>query len=138
MIIPFKFRYYDTVFNCFCYSDEFEFENDSEQIIAFFTKVKMFSVEVDIGFTLDGIDIYTNDIVERPHGRHGVVKFTKGVFGLIWEEDYFESNDPDYKKGMMYGSWGQEHNLRKLDDGIEIKVVGNTYQNMDLIKKIKE
>jgi uncharacterized phage protein (TIGR01671 family) len=74
-----------------------------------------------------GVDIYTGDIVKTPVG-YSSVEFSHGVFGL--NHDF---KNPENK--TMLGSWGQEHNLRTLDDGYykEIEVVGNIYQDSELL-----
>lgn len=71
----------------------------------------------------NGKEIYEGDIVQTPCG-HSLVEFSHGVFGL--NHDFM---NPERK--TMLGSWGQEHNLRSLDDGYykNISVIGNIYQN---------
>jgi|LakMenE18May11ns_1017448.scaffolds.fasta_scaffold9190856_1 uncharacterized phage protein (TIGR01671 family) len=70
----------------------------------------------------NGKEIYEGDIVQTPFG-HSSVEFSHGVFGL--NHDFLNP-----EKKTMLGSWGQEHNLRTLDDGYykEIVVVGNIYE----------
>lgn len=72
-------------------------------------------------------EIYEGDIVQTPFG-HSSVEFSHGVFGL--NHDFLNP-----EKKTMLGTWGQEHNLRTLDDGYykEIVVVGNIYENPELI-----
>lgn len=71
----------------------------------------------------NGKEIYEGDIVQTPCG-HSLVEFSHGVFGL--NHDFMNP-----EKQTMLGSWGQEHNLRSLDDGYykNISVIGNIYQN---------
>ncbi len=56
----------------------------------------------------------------------GVVKFSHGVFGAEWLRNV--------KSQSMVGSFGQKHNLRRLDDDLVMSliVVGNIYDNPDL------
>jgi uncharacterized phage protein (TIGR01671 family) len=69
----------------------------------------------------NGTEIFEGDIVQTPCG-HSAVEFSHGVFGL--NHDFMH---PERK--TMLGAWGQEHNLRSLDDGYnrEIVVTGNVY-----------
>lgn len=70
----------------------------------------------------NGVEIYEGDIVRTPCG-HSSVEFSHGVFGL-------NHNFLNPEKQTMLGSWGQEHNLRTLDDGYynNIEVTGNIHQ----------
>lgn len=63
----------------------------------------------------------------------GVIEFSHGMWGINYDYKH-----PDRK--TMLGSWGQEHNLRRLDDGFnrECKKIGNIYENPDLIPKEEE
>lgn len=77
----------------------------------------------------EGKDIYEGDIVQTPCG-HSSVEFSHGVFGL--NHDFVNP-----EKQTMLGSWGQEHNLRTLDDGYnrEVTVVKNIHDNPELLNK---
>jgi uncharacterized phage protein (TIGR01671 family) len=84
----------------------------------------------------NGREIYEGDILAYSEYDHrGVVQFALGTFGLNW--DYNKSIDPLYRDGRLFGSWGQLHNLRRLDDGDildEAIVVGNIHENPELLK----
>ena len=71
-------------------------------------------------------DILCNDEYQTWEWR-GVVKFSHGVFGAEWLSNV--------KSQSMVGSWGQKHNLRKLDDDIVERqiVIGNIYENPELL-----
>jgi len=79
----------------------------------------------------NGREIWEGDIV--CHYEHltwewrGVIKFSHGVFG-----SEFLSN---IKNQSMVGSWGQKHNLRRLDDDILDRyiVIGNIHENPELL-----
>lgn len=94
-------------------------------------KIMIFSTLTD----KDNSPIWESDIIQRPNGR-GVVQFCNGIFGINW--DY--PNPPDWIEGSLYGAWGQSHNLRRIDDGFNryIKVIGNIYENPELLKKEEE
>lgn len=81
----------------------------------------------------NGIEIYEGDIIcnfeyTKSLDFRGIVKFSHGVFGAEWLVN-IESKS-------MVGSWGQNHNLRRLDDDIIERqiVIGNIYENPELIK----
>lgn len=59
----------------------------------------------------------------------GVIKFSHGVFGAEWLANV--------KSQSMFGSWGQKHNLRRLDDDIldRIIIIGNIYENPELLNQ---
>lgn len=71
-------------------------------------------------------DIYEGDIVSSGVDI-GVVEFDCGVFGINW--DYFSTK----KHRSMVGTFGQRHNLRRMDDDIidHITVIGNIYDHND-------
>ena len=79
----------------------------------------------------NGIEIYEGDILCNDEYQtwewRGVVKFSHGVFGAEWLSNV--------KSQSMVGSWGQKHNLRKLDDDIVERqiVIGNIYENPELL-----
>ena len=93
---------------------------------------KRFSVMQYIGLKdKNGNEIYEGDILCNDEYQtwewRGVVKFSHGVFGAEWL-----SNE---KSQSMVGSWGQKHNLRKLDDDIVERqiIIGNIYENPELL-----
>ena len=79
----------------------------------------------------NGKEIYEGDILCNEEYDawewRGVVKFSHGVFGAEWLSNV--------ESQSMVGSWGQKHNLRKLDDDILERqvVVGNIYENPELL-----
>lgn len=79
----------------------------------------------------NGKEIYEGDIIcideYNAWDWRGVVKFSHGVFGAEWLAN-IESQS-------MVGSWGQKHNLRKLDDDILDRhvIIGNIYENPELL-----
>lgn len=79
----------------------------------------------------NGNEIYEGDILCNDEYHtwewRGVVKFSHGVFGAEWLTNI--------KSQSMVGSWGQKHNLRKLDDDILERqvIVGNIYENPELL-----
>lgn len=79
----------------------------------------------------NGVEIYEGDILCNDEYQtwewRGVVKFSHGVFGAEWLSNV--------KSQSMVGSWGQKHNLRKLDDDIIERqiVIGNIYENPELL-----
>ena len=81
----------------------------------------------------NGKEIYEGDILCNDDYNtwewRGVVKFSHGVFGAEWLVNV--------KSQSMVGSWGQKHNLRKLDDDILERqvIVGNIYENPELLSE---
>jgi uncharacterized phage protein (TIGR01671 family) len=79
----------------------------------------------------NGKEIYEGDILCNEEYNtwqwRGVVKFSHGVFGAEWLKNV--------ESQSMVGSWGQKHNLRKLDDDILERqvVVGNIHENPELL-----
>ena len=79
----------------------------------------------------NGKEIYEGDIMCNDEYQtwewRGVVKFSHGVFGAEWLSNV--------KSQSMVGSWGQKHNLRKLDDDIVERqiIIGNIYENPELL-----
>lgn len=93
---------------------------------------KRFAVMQYIGLKdKNGNEIYEGDILCNDEYQswefRGVVKFSHGVFGVEWLSNV--------KSQSMVGSWGQKHNLRKLDDDIIESqiVIGNIYENQELL-----
>lgn len=93
---------------------------------------KRFAVMQYIGLKdKNGNEIYEGDILCNDEYQtwewRGVVKFSHGVFGAEWLLNV--------KSQSMIGSWGQKHNLRKLDDDIVERqiVIGNIYENPELL-----
>ena len=82
----------------------------------------------------NGKEIYEGDILCNDEYHtwewRGVVKFSHGVFGAEWLVNI--------KSQSMVGSWGQKHNLRKLDDDILERqvIVGNIYENPELLSEL--
>lgn len=80
---------------------------------------------------MNGKEIYEGDIVCNEKYNtwewRGVIKFSHGVFGAEWLSNV--------KSQSMVGSWGQKHNLRKLDDEIVERqiVIGNVHENPELL-----
>ena len=81
----------------------------------------------------NGVKIFEGDIICNDDYNtwewRGVVKFSHGVFGAEWLTNI--------KSQSMVGSWGQKHNLRKLDDDILERqiIIGNIHDNPELIGK---
>lgn len=81
----------------------------------------------------NGVEIYEGDILcnykYQTWEWRGVVKFSHGIFGAEWLSNV--------KNQSMVGSWGQKHNLRKLDDEIIERqiVIGNIYENPELLNQ---
>jgi uncharacterized phage protein (TIGR01671 family) len=81
----------------------------------------------------NGNEIYEGDILCNDEYKtwewRGVVKFSHGVFGAEWLANV--------KSQSMVGSWGQKHNLRKLDDDILERqvIVGNIFENPELLSE---
>ena len=79
----------------------------------------------------NGKEIYEGDILcDEEYNTwqwRGVVKYSHGVFGAEWLTNV--------ESQSMVGSWGQKHNLRKLDDDILERqlVVGNIHENPELL-----
>ena len=77
----------------------------------------------------NGVEIYEGDIVASKYKDKiidkGVVAFDCGVFGIEWE--------CNMKRKNMLGSFGQRHNLRRMDDDIidVIEIIGNIYDNKE-------
>lgn len=95
---------------------------------------KRFAVMQYIGLKdKNGNEIYEGDILCNDEYQtwewRGVVKFSHGVFGAEWLSNV--------KSQSMVGSWGQKHNLRKLDDDIVERqiVIGNIYENPELLSE---
>jgi uncharacterized phage protein (TIGR01671 family) len=81
-------------------------------------------------------EIYEGDIVasmlDDEISSFGDIQFYHGVFGVEWMQ---------HKKDRTYvGSWGQRHNLRRLDDDLidNIKVIGNVHDNPAMCYKEKK
>ena len=76
----------------------------------------------------NGVRIFEGDIVNACYDC-GVIEFNCGVFGINW--DYGRCD-----KTTMYGTFGQRHNLRRMDDEIidRIEIIGNIYDNPELLK----
>lgn len=79
----------------------------------------------------NGKEIYEGDILcndtYKTWDWRGVVKFSHGVFGAEWL-----ANE---KSQSMVGSFGQKHNLRRLDDDIIERqvVIGNIFEHPNLL-----
>lgn len=74
--------------------------------------------------------IFEGDIINTCNDR-GVIEFDCGVFGINW--DYGRCDN----RTTMFGTFGQRHNLRRMDDEIidRIERIGNIYDNPGLLKK---
>lgn len=82
----------------------------------------------------NGKEIYEGDVVASvfTSGEFcnvGDVQFDCGVFGVEWK--------PCKKNKSMLGSFGQRHNLRRLDDEMidHIEVIGNIHDNPELLEE---
>lgn len=80
----------------------------------------------------NGKKIFEGDIaaVRYTYGKIctiGDIQFDCGVFGVEWKVHK--------KSRSMVGSFGQRHNLRRLDDDIinRIEVIGNIHDNPELL-----
>ncbi len=75
--------------------------------------------------------IYSGDILQSKVGESviniGDVQFSYGTFGVEWVRCK--------KNKSMVGGWGQLHNLKSLDDGINLtlEIIGNVHENPELI-----
>ena len=85
----------------------------------------------------NGEKVFEGDIVCLRYASgeiccRGDIQFDCGVFGAEWVVN------KKYK--YMVGSFGQNHNLRRLDDDIinEIEVIGNIHDNPELLKEQEE
>lgn len=81
----------------------------------------------------NGKKIFEGDIVVTRYTNGkicsiGDIKFDCGVFGAEWTVHK--------KHKTLVGSWGQLHNLRRLDDDIinHIEVIGNIHDNPELLE----
>lgn len=82
----------------------------------------------------NGKEIYEGDIVSFSGFDHrGVVQFARGVYGVNWE--YAKNQNPEWKEGRLYGSWGHLHNLRHFADDLlnDTSVIGNIHENPKLL-----
>jgi hypothetical protein len=138
-----KFRYYNENTQNFRYSTDWTILDILESIEYFFQKAmeQAYNKQVDMFIGVidkNNNDIYTDDIIQSESGRLGVIQFAKSKFGINW--DYYQNNNSEWTEGTMYGSWGSLTNLRSLDDDMptKIKVIGNTYQNLDLLEKYEK
>ena len=84
-----------------------------------------------------GRELYEGDIIETFIEGDGInrgdIQFDYGVFGIEWA---------DFKDTKtLVGTWGQKHNLKRLDSGIldklKIEIIGNIYQNPELLEKYR-
>jgi uncharacterized phage protein (TIGR01671 family) len=77
----------------------------------------------------NGVKIFKGDVVKSDNGSVGDVQFSHGVFGVEWVSNK-QNRD-------MVGGWGQLHNLRKLDDGLNAKmrIIGNIHDNPELLEE---
>ena len=79
----------------------------------------------------NGKEIYEGDVIcsklKEKIISKGDIQFDCGVFGVEW------THHKEYKS--FVGSWGQRHNLRKIDDEIidMIEVIGNIHDNPELL-----
>jgi len=69
-----------------------------------------------------GIEIYEGDIIESPEGWRGVVIFEKGDYCIDWTE--FQETEYEW-----VGT-----SCTTLESKGEIKVIGNLYENPELLK----
>lgn len=78
----------------------------------------------------NGKEVYEGDIMARKKDDFttGDIQFSHGIFGIEWFRNKRHKD--------MIGSWGQLHNLRRLDDDLiqELIVIGNIYENPELLK----
>jgi len=79
----------------------------------------------------NGVEIYEGDIVSTSIGDdsiQGVIKYEISEFGIEWTHD-----------SSLLGCWGQRHGLRRLADNLlpeELEVIGNIYENPELLEAI--
>jgi uncharacterized phage protein (TIGR01671 family) len=79
----------------------------------------------------NGVKIFEGDIVASESDRCGDIQLSHGMFGIEWA---------DCKKNQaMIGSWGQLHNLRRMDDGFneKIEVIANIHDNPEFLKTLQ-
>ena len=81
----------------------------------------------------NGKKIFEGDIVVTRYSNGeicsiGDIQFDYGVFGAEW------TINKEHK--TMVGTWGQLHNLRRLDDDSinHIEIIGNIYDNPELLE----
>ncbi len=136
-----KFRAWNTQHECFEADERFDcdFDEGSYVLVNHVYPYKngfkdIYVFEQFTGLTdKNGKEIYEGDILCSDNYNtwdwRGVVKFSHGVFGVEWLVTI--------KDRSMVGSWGQKHNLRKLDDDIlERKIIiGNIHENPELLNK---
>ena len=75
----------------------------------------------------NGVKIFEGDIV-KSEVSIGDVQFSHGMFGIEWRRAKADKS--------MVGSWGQLHNLRRMDDGFNkgVEVIGNCFDNPELLE----
>ena len=75
----------------------------------------------------NGMKIFEGDIVKSEISI-GDVQFSHGMFGIEWTRAKADKS--------MVGSWGQLHNLRRMDDGFneEVEIIGNVHDNPELLE----
>ena len=77
--------------------------------------------------------VYEGDIIQHHEYEFqnfyftGEIMFSNGVFGVEWLRNK--------KDKSMVGSWGQLHNLKRLDDDTLTRyvVIGNIYENPKIL-----
>ena len=122
-ISDFKFRAYDKHSNIMSYFNFPGYWNDKEwKSDADFNNCELMQY---IGLTDEnGKEIYEGDIVKAGADILGVVKYIKGGFII----------DPENNLGYIMIA----RNLHRTIDTYPVKVVGNIYENPEMVKKMKE
>lgn len=102
---------------------DFEFiENQKSKIQWHILKIMQWTGFLDI----NGKKIYSGDVIEISTGQRYFIQFINGSFVAYHGEMKDESTGKNYK-------WGLVSRFFELDENFKPKVVGNIYQNKDMV-----